>query len=109
MAKLVDDRTLEQWRALDALLVLKQLGCYAKLDPTFHPISAQNTARYHVHANGRDWELLITGPKFWNTRANKGGGGAVDLVMHIFAVDFKRAVAILRASLAVSLPSNSNP
>jgi hypothetical protein len=108
MRKLVDDQTLEQWRSLDAIVVLEQLGCYAKLDPSFLPVSAKHTARLHVNANGRDLELLITGPKFWDTRANKGGGGAVDLVMHLFSVDFKHALPILR-SLQTSRPQSSNP
>lgn len=105
MGKLVDDQTLEQWRALDALFVLERLGCYIKRDTSFHPITAKDTARYHVHANGRDWELLITGPKFWDARANKGGGGAVDLAMHLFALDFKRALSMLRVAL-FSPPTN---
>ncbi|MFM0654713.1 hypothetical protein [Paraburkholderia sediminicola] len=92
MSRLVDDRTLEQLRGLDALDVLEQLGCYAKRDVSFHPVTAKRTARYHVNANGRDWELLITGPKFWDARADRGGGGAIDLVMHLFNLDFKRAL-----------------
>jgi hypothetical protein len=102
MARLVDDRTLEQWRELDALFVLDRLGCYAKRDVSFHPIKARKTARYHVNANGRDWELLITGPKFWDTRADNGGGGAVDLVMHLFSLDFRRALRMLRTALPES-------
>jgi hypothetical protein len=101
MGKLVDDQTLVHWRALDALFVLERLGCYAKLDQSFRPITAIDTARYNVHANGRDWELLLTGPKFWDARANKGGGGAVDLAMHLFALDFRSALSMLRTSLPV--------
>jgi len=109
MQKLVDDRVLEHWRALDALVVLERLGCYAKRDVSFLPITAKNTARYHVNANGRDWELLITGAKFWDTRANKGGGGAVDLAMHLFAVDFKHALLMLHSALSDSPTNRPNP
>lgn len=111
MARLVDDLRLEQWRQLDSLYVLDRLGCYAKRDVSFHPIKASKTARYHVNANGRDWELLITGPKFWDTRADKGGGGAVDLVMHLFNVDFKCALRTLRTALPVapSISPRSRP
>ncbi|WP_336601527.1 hypothetical protein [Paraburkholderia bengalensis] len=108
MSRLVDDRTLELWRELDALVVLDRLGCYAKRDMSFRPIKASKTARYHVNANGRDWELLLTGPKFWDSRAEKGGGGAIDLAMHLFALDFKRALLMLRSALtaAPSEPAN---
>ena len=92
----VDNLTLERWRQLDALLVLEKLGCYAKADNTFEPIKAQGTARYHVTADGKDFELLLHGPKFFATRLQRGGGGAVDLVMHVRHVDFKGAADLLR-------------
>lgn len=96
----MDNLTLERWRALDALLVLEKLGCYAKADNTFEPLKAQGTQRFHVNAEGRDYELLLRGPKFFDTRLQRGGGGAVDLVMHVRHVDFKGATDLLR-SLAV--------
>lgn len=102
MSRLVDDATLERWRSLDALFVLARLDCYAKRDITYHPTKANKTSRYHVSANGRDWELLLTGPKFWDTRAEKGGGGAIDLTMHLFGLDFKRALRKLNLVLSPS-------
>lgn len=92
----VDNSTLERWRALDALLVLEKLGCYAKVDTTFEPLSAQGTQRYHVNAEGQDFELLLRGPKFFDTRFQHGGGGAVDLAMHVLQLDFKGATGLLR-------------
>ncbi len=96
----VDNLALERWRALDVLFVLGKLGFFAKADNTFEPVSAQGTQRYHVNADGQDFELLIRGPKFFDTRLNRGGGGAVDLVMHLRHVDFKGATHLLH-SLAV--------
>lgn len=40
--------------------------------------------------------VLLCGAKFYDTRVKRGGGGAVDLVMHRYNVDFKGAVAFLR-------------
>ncbi|KVP39741.1 hypothetical protein WJ87_06030 [Burkholderia ubonensis] len=93
----VDNLTLERWRALDALGVLEKLGCYMKADSTYEPVSAHDTQRYHVSANGRDFELLVRGPKFYDTRLGRGGGGAVDLAMHLHNLDFKDATALLRS------------
>ncbi len=92
----VDNLTLQRWRALDALWVLEKLGCYAKADDTFEPLSAKDTQRYHVNAEGQDFELLLCGPKFFDTRLKRGGGGAVDLVMHVRHVEFKDATDLLR-------------
>ncbi|NYG31471.1 hypothetical protein [Sphaerotilus montanus] len=92
----MDNSTLERWRALDALLVLAALGCYAKADSTFEPLTAHGTQRYHVNVDGQDFELLLRGPKFFDTRLQRGGGGAVDLVMHVRQVDFKGATDLLR-------------
>ena len=100
MQRLVDEQTLEQWRELHVLHVLGKLGCYAGPAVSFHPIKAQTAGRYHVNANGRDREFLITGPKFWNTRTETGGGGAVDLTMHLFNLDFKQASPMLRGAPA---------
>ncbi|WP_343627160.1 hypothetical protein [Roseateles puraquae] len=98
MGKSVDNSILDEWRNLDALLVLKRLGCYSKQDLSFEPVKATGTQRYHVNANGVDYELLVKGPRFFDTRAQRGGGGAVDLVMHLYGIDFKSAVKRLRAA-----------
>jgi hypothetical protein len=40
--------------------------------------------------------LSVAGPKFINWRQGQGGGGAIDLVMHLAGVDFRTAVAWLQ-------------
>lgn len=92
----VDNSDLERWRALDALAVLRAVAEHLKEDESFSPIGAPGTSRLHVSAAGHDWELLVQGPKFWDARARLGGGGAVDLVMHLNQIGFKQAVAFLR-------------
>jgi hypothetical protein len=44
--------------------------------------------------------LSICGAKFMNWHRSQGGGGAIDLVMHLAGVDFRAAVAWLQAHLA---------
>ena len=39
-----------------------------------------------------DFEILTTGPKWYDTRARKGGGGAIDLAMHVLGLSFVDAV-----------------
>jgi hypothetical protein len=92
----VDNSLLERWRSLDAAIVVRTLADYAKPDPTYVPVKARHSQRWHANVRGRDFELLLTGPKFWDTRLDVGGGGAIDLTMHLAGVDFKGAVRLLK-------------
>lgn len=93
----MDNLELGRWRAMDSIDVLRRLADHLKEDPSFHPRSSQFTSRWHAYAAGRDWEFLCTGPKFWDVRMNRGGGGAIDLVMHIHGFTFKAAAKFLKA------------
>ena len=46
--------------------------------------------------------LSVSGPKFMNWQRGQGGGGAIDLVMHLAGVDFRTAVTWLQQHLAAS-------
>jgi hypothetical protein len=46
----------------------------------------------------REFELLLTGPKFWDTRMEVGGGGAIDLACHLAGCSFKAAVRLLHSA-----------
>jgi hypothetical protein len=94
--QLVDNSTLDRWRGLSAAQVLVHLADHAKQDSSFSPTTAVHTARWHARFGDREFELLCTGPKFFDTRANKGGGGAVDLVAHCLGLDFKATVRLLQ-------------
>ncbi|WP_255208805.1 hypothetical protein [Paraburkholderia youngii] len=49
-----------------------------------------------MNAGDREFELLLRGPKFYDTRAKRGGGGAIDLIMHLHRVGFIQAVNLLQ-------------
>ncbi len=95
--KSVDNFELARWRRLPAIDVLHLLADHAKQDTHFVPRESAASTRWHVAIDDRNFELLCTGPKFWDTRANLGGGGAVDLAMHLHGVTFKEAAQILRS------------
>ena len=48
--------------------------------------------------------LSITGVKFMNWNCGRGGGGAIDLVMHLNHLDFKAAVDWLAGHFPAALP-----
>lgn len=93
----VDNFELERWRGAEAAHVLSVLGEHSKGDSTFRPRKAHSTTRWNVTVDGLNFELLCTGARFFDMRAQTGGCGAVDLAMHLLRVDFKSAVALLRS------------
>jgi len=92
----VDETELRRWRELPANLLIPLLTIHSKCDATFVPIKGKGTKRWQVNVCGRDYELITDGSKFYDTRANRGGGGAVDLVMYLHRLDFRSAIALLR-------------
>jgi len=95
----VDSAELEGYRSLACEVVLPKITEHVKADPSFTPIRDSHTHRWHMRAGGREFEILSNGPKFFDARAKRGGGGAIDLVMHLHRLDFKQAVAKLREAL----------
>jgi hypothetical protein len=60
------------------------------------PTKSPQTERWHLNVRGKDFELLINDVRFYDTRAKKGGGGAIDLVMQLFGLDFVGAMAEIK-------------
>jgi hypothetical protein len=56
----------------------------------------QDRAKWHTEQG----PLSVTGPKFTNWRGGQGGGGAIDLVMHLAGVDFRTALEWLERHFA---------
>lgn len=92
----VDETELRRWRALPASQLISRMAIHAKPDPSFVPIKGKATERWHANIDGREYAFIADGPKFFDSRANRGGGGAVDLVMYVQRVDFRSAIDFLR-------------
>jgi hypothetical protein len=84
--------TLARLRALPSEAVLARLAINLKPDATFTPVKDARSRRWHAHTTQGDFEILTTGCKWYDTRAGKGGGGAIDLAMHLLALSFVDAV-----------------
>lgn len=57
----------------------------------------QDKSKWHTEQG----PLSVTGPKFTNWHGGQGGGGAIDLVMHLAGVDFRTALEWLQRHFAV--------
>lgn len=94
----ISKECLDRWRAVPAKTTLAVLADYCKADLTFEPVSATGTERWHARLGDREYEFLLNGPKYFDTRTRRGGGGAVDLAMFLLDVDFRAAATVLRAA-----------
>jgi len=79
-------------RALPSEAALGRLAIHFKADSTYHPVRQAASRRWHVRTVCGEFEILTTGVKWYDTRAKKGGGGAIDLAMHLLEVPFVDAV-----------------
>lgn len=83
-------------------VALDVLGLYWKRDPDFVPMKDKSTVRLHVALGAGVVELLATGSKWYDSRAEKGGGGAIDLAMHLLKLDFVAAVKLCTNNKKIS-------
>ena len=79
---------LESLRSMVVTKALDALGLHWKRDPDFQPVKDAATIRLHVAVGGQ----------VFDTRADKGGGGAIDLAMHLLRLNFVAAVKRLSSS-----------
>ncbi len=63
---------LAQLQGMPVTAALDLLGLYWKHDPDFKPIKDKATVRVNVALGGGGVELLATGPKWYDTRAERG-------------------------------------
>ena len=92
MLKSFDAATLTRLREMAACDALALLAIHVKTDPTYVPLKADHSRRWHASTTRGEFELLTTGPKWYDTRARRGGGGAIDLAMHVLDLSFVDAV-----------------
>ena len=97
--KAFNNTLLERYRNVNCEKILPMICDYLKEDSAFQPMKNINTRRWNIHIAGRYVELLTTGPKWFDVRANKGGGGAIDLIIHLMDIDFVSAVKFLRKKM----------
>jgi hypothetical protein len=89
---------LEELRGLPLHQVVELIGGHRAVDRSYRAIKDPRSERWHVSSERGDFELLVTGAKWYDTRAERGGGGAIDLVMHLTGDTFAEAVARLQGS-----------
>ena len=84
--------TLTRLREMPAGDALAMLTTHSRLDPTYVPVKDDDSRRWHVCTARGEFEILTTGAKWYDTRVRLGGGGAIDLAMHVLGLSFVDAV-----------------
>ena len=90
-----DVAVLERLRGVACTSAFGRLDGHFKRDPTFVPTKDPSTERWHCSTANGECELLVNGPKWYDTRTREGGGGSIDLVMQLYRLDFVAAVNLL--------------
>jgi len=90
---------LEKVRAIPLARVLESLRYHVAVDRDYVPTKDARSQRWIVSSECGSNELLVTGPKWFDTRVSRGGGGAVDLVMHLENLSFVAAVKRIASTL----------
>jgi hypothetical protein len=89
---------IERARSVPLLAVLAHVAAYVKEDLEYTPRNtSRDSRRFHVSCNDCEFRLILTGEKWFDelvggTSSRRGGGGAIDLVMHLTGMNFVRAV-----------------
>lgn len=65
--------TLTRLRQMPACDALALLATYLKPDPTYRPVKDDRSARWHLSTGHGEFEIVTTGPKWYDTRTKRGG------------------------------------
>ncbi len=96
--KTFDDEDVARLRTASLVRALDVLCLDMKRDRDFVPRKAEVTERWYVSVGSGVYELLVTGQKWFDAHEGRGGGGAIDLTMHLLKLDFVGAVKRLMAA-----------
>ena len=98
MARRVPKEEEARLRNLPLCRVLDALGLYWTKDPTYAPRGNKASIRINLTIENSVREVIITGPKFYDTRDEEFSGGcAIDLVEKVKNCKYLPAIAVLRS------------
>lgn len=87
---------LDAARKIKLLTVVEEFSDFYTQDKTFKPQRNMDGKVFVVEIDGKRFSnLLITGEKWFDQDKKVGGGGAIDLLMHLKSITFVQAVKLL--------------
>lgn len=97
--KKFSDEELKRLREVPLLKALDALELHYQHDPDYKPRKFQESMRVIVSVKDLVYTLQITGMRWYDMHSKAGGGGAIDLTMHLMQCDFFQAAKLLQKSL----------
>ena len=97
--KKFSDEELKRLREVPLLKALDALELHYQHDPDYKPRKSQESIRVIVSVKDLVYTLQITGMRWYDMHSKDGGGGAIDLTMHLMQCDFFQAAKLLQKSL----------
>ena len=94
------EKDVRRARGVPLLKVLLYVCDFLKEDKDYTPRDpSAGSRRFHVSCSKREFRLLVSGEKWLDElisrdTVNRGGGGAVDLVMYLKGCNFVQAVKV---------------
>jgi len=105
-----DDELITRFRVMTVEKAAQVLGLYCKKDAHYESTTHRNSKCYHISKDGEVFEIIVTQLKWFSTRRGVGGGGAIDLTMHIYGEPFKAALnRLIKSQENLSLMSAVEP
>ncbi|KPY55670.1 hypothetical protein [Pseudomonas amygdali] len=97
--KSFDDELITRFRVMTVEQIARILGLYCKQDKEYESSHYRNAKCFHISKDGEVFEIIVSQLKWYSTHRRCGGGGGIDLTMHIFGESFKAALTRLALGL----------
>jgi len=99
---------LTRLREMPAGDALPLVAIDVKADSTYLPIKTGRSRRWHVRSARGQFEILTTGPKWYDTRGRVGAAAVQSIWrIHILGLSFADAVRHLTAAVGQNGPDRS--
>lgn len=94
-----DKDLIARFRMMSVEQTALTLGLYCKQDKEYRSTTHKHSSCFHISKDSEVFEIITTELKWYSTHRGCGGGGGIDLAMHLFGECFKAALLRLSAGL----------
>lgn len=101
----IDPQQLEALRNLSVTELALVLGLPCSRDITYQSQRHAHSVCYRIMVSAKIYQIISTGSKWFSALQGVGGGGAIDLTMHLYGEPYQAALQRLRKAYAtVGIP-----